>query len=185
MKPLTCCQGPLVQYEQKAKREKAVHRPWLSNIFTFFFFKKAEKFRVLQSGISSPLVQISTGSFRPCAISSFTPQPWQVQHNKTERNTEPFAKDLTWAAATWSSKQTGLCTVPRVSFSTRKPQAQAGEVSCTARPCHRGAHSTGLLPWMPQPLGHATWAFYGAAGVLRGTICYSLHVLFVVIHSIL
>lgn len=36
-----------------------------------------------------------------------------------------------------------------------------------------------------QPLGHATWAFYGAAGVLQGTICYSLHVLFIVIHSIL
>lgn len=167
--------------KQSARKQFTHHS---SNVFTFFF-KKAEKFGVLQSKISSPLVQVPTGSFQPCVISSLTPQPWQAQHNKTEGNTEPFVKDLTWAAATWSSKQTGLCTVPTFSFSTRKPQAQADEVSCTAWPCQRGEHNTGLLPWMPQPLGRATCTFYRAAGASRGTICYSLHVLFIVIHSIL
>lgn len=163
-------------------RESSSHTTAL--IFLLLFIK-AEKFGVLRSKISSPLVQVPTGSFQPCVISSLTPQPWQAQHNKTEGNTELFVKDLTWAAAMWSSKQTGLCTVPTFSFSTRKPQAQADEASCTAWPCQRGEHNTGLLPWMPQPLGLATCAFYRAAGVSRGTICYSLPVLFIVIHSVL
>lgn len=110
------------------------------------------------SETSSPLVKNSTGSFQPHVISAAAPQPRRVQYNKSEGNTEAFAKDPIWAAATWSSKWTGCSTVPTLSLPLGKPQAQAGEGSCTARRCPRAAHSRGLLPRMSQALGHAAGA---------------------------
>lgn len=145
---------------------KAIHTPQISS--TFHFSIKAEKNLELYRGKYHLLWSRYQ---QPHATS---PQPWQVQHNKIEGNTEPFAKALTYAAATRLPNQTGRCTVPIFPFFTQNPQAQAGEVSCTARPCQRGAHGTGPLSRLPQPLGHVTWACYSAAGALRGTIRYSL-----------
>lgn len=160
--------GPICLIWTKSKvRESSSHTLFL----LFFFCKRLKKFRVLQSE-NSPLVWISMGSFQPRVISSFSPQPWQVPHNKTEGNTESFVKGLTWAAATRSSKQTGPCTVPVFLFSTQKPQAQAGEVSCTAQHA-RGEHTAQVS----APDAPVTWAF--DRGALRWTICYSLHVLFI------
>lgn len=87
-----------------------------------------------------------------------------------------WPKDLTWAAAARSSKQTGLWTVPILSFSTWKPwDAQPGEVSCPSRACWRGAHSTGGWPshW-DMPPGCFTYCMSTEGQYVICCMCYSL-----------
>lgn len=87
-----------------------------------------------------------------------------------------WPKDLTWAAATHSSKGTGLWTVPRLPFSTREPQeAQPGEVLCPSGACWRGAHSMGGWPghWDTPP-GCFTYCISTERQYVVCCMCYSL-----------
>lgn len=68
-----------------------------------------------------------------------------------------------------------LYTVQIFSFSTQKTWGTSRRGALQSPAVPRAAQGRGLLPWMPQPWGHATWAFHRAPEGQYGILCTRHH----------